>query len=167
MKQVASGFTIVELMTTLTVSSILLGVGVPSLTNLLDHYHTEADVQQLRQTIWMARSHSISYRARATLCHLEHNSCTSTNWQQGITLFVDKNGDYQLSDTEPVLFKSGPLTDGATVSFNRRAIRFLPTGLASGMNGTLQYCPENDAVTPQAIVVNQAGRTRLTSSDGC
>lgn len=161
------GFTLVELMVTISVASIILGIGVPSLKTLIAHYQASTTVQQLRHAIWLARNQAISYGARTTLCHLENNSCSQNLWQQGVTVFVDLNGNYQRDEGEPVLYESGEFTARADISFNRQAIRFLPTGLASGMNGTLSYCPQDDGINPQAITVNQAGRIHISDITDC
>ncbi|WP_417760464.1 GspH/FimT family pseudopilin [Shewanella sp.] len=167
MKLSSCGFTLVELMVTICVASIILGIGVPSLKSLMAHYQASTTLQQLRQAIWLARNQAISYGARTTLCHLENNNCNQNLWQQGVTVFVDINGNFQKDDGEPVLYESGEFGGEADISFNRQAIRFLPTGLASGMNGTLSYCPQESGVDAQAIIVNQAGRIHLSDNTNC
>ncbi|MCH1920211.1 GspH/FimT family pseudopilin [Shewanella sp. A3A] len=167
MKHTHDGFTLVELMVTISVASIILGIGVPSLKTLMVHYQSATTLQQLRHAIWLARNQAISYGARTTLCHLDNNSCSPTQWQQGVTVFVDINGNYQHDVGEPVLYESGKFSAPADIFFNRQAIRFLPTGLASGMNGTLSYCPHDDEIAPQSIKVNQAGRIHLSDITDC
>ncbi|QSX32881.1 GspH/FimT family pseudopilin [Shewanella avicenniae] len=161
------GFTLVELMVTITVASILLGIGVPSLTALLRTYQADSAVNQLKQTIWLARNQAINYGVRVALCRLENNSCIAQNWQQGVTVFTDPNGNYQFDDGETILYQLESLDSNSQIFFNRRAIRFLPTGLASGMNGTMSYCPNTDDVPARGIVVNQAGRIRLSDLTNC
>ncbi|MCL1074177.1 GspH/FimT family pseudopilin [Shewanella dokdonensis] len=161
----AYGFTLVELIITLLILAILLGVAVPSLAELQRHYRTDSAIRQLQQLLAFARNHAISYRSRVTVCHLEDSRCVDGDWQPGVSIFIDRNGNQQLDSDDKLLLESGPFHSQDSLFYNRTTVRFLADGLASGSNGTLSYCPEKTVADGQAIVVNQAGRTRRSSDN--
>ncbi|GGY97187.1 MAG: type fimbrial biosis protein FimT [Shewanella sp.] len=164
-RQVYSGFTLVELIITLLVFTILLGIAVPSLADLQRQYRTDSAIRQLQQLLAFARNQAISYRSRVTVCHLEDNRCQDGNWQPGISIFIDRNGNQQLDSDERLLLESGPFHSQDSIFYNRATVRFLADGLASGSNGTLSYCPDKTVEDGQSIVVNQAGRTRRSTDN--
>ncbi|MFQ6370128.1 GspH/FimT family pseudopilin [Shewanella sp. YIC-542] len=159
-----SGFTLVETIVALLVLTILLGVAIPSLTELQRQYRTDAAMRQLQQFIALARNQAINYRTRVVVCRLENNSCLDSDWQAGISAFIDNNDDRIRDSSEPLLQESGTFHREDGIFYNRKAIRFMQDGLATGSNGTLSYCPDNLADNGQALIVNQAGRTRRSNA---
>lgn len=158
----ATGFSLVELIITLLIAAILLGVGVPSLADSYRHFRADSNIQKIQQHLLFARSHAISYGARITVCPLDNNLCIN-QWQQGLTVFID-NGEYgKFEADDKILFQLEAFHHEDTVSYSRSAIRFLPTGLASGTNGTLRYCPGSaDSPYSRAVIISNAGRIRLS-----
>lgn len=62
------GMTLVELMTTLLVLAIVLGLGVPAFRNVVDTNRMAAAVNELVASLHFARSEAIKRRANTTLC---------------------------------------------------------------------------------------------------
>lgn len=65
--RVAGGFTLIELMATVAVAAILLGLAVPSLTSTLGRARLEGVANELSVDVQYARSESIRRRATVTL----------------------------------------------------------------------------------------------------
>ena len=68
-----TGFTLLELMTTLLVLALLLGIGVPGFQNFIDTNRMAATVNELVGTLYAARTEAVKQRANVTVC-------ASANW---------------------------------------------------------------------------------------
>ncbi|QYJ88989.1 GspH/FimT family pseudopilin [Shewanella halotolerans] len=157
-----NGFTLIELMVTLTVATILLSVGLPSLTDLYQAYRADSAIRLIQQTLQFARNSAINYGVWVTVCPVKDNQCAN-DWHLGLSVFTDSGTSNQLDGTDKLLIQTGSFDSGDFVYYNRASARFQPDGLASGSNGTLRYCP-GSANSPysKAVIVNQAGRIRFS-----
>ncbi|MDO6679816.1 GspH/FimT family pseudopilin [Shewanella sp. 4_MG-2023] len=157
------GFNLVELMTTVTVASILLAIGVPALNSVQLQIRAKSNISTIQHSLKFARNMAINYGARVTVCPLVDEKC-STDWRSGYTIFLDTGISNQLDTEDTILKQISPFHANDIVQYNRKAVRFLPDGLASGTNGTLTYCPEiHTSPYSKAVIVNQAGRVRYST----
>lgn len=165
MKTHKQGFSLIELIITLSVSAILLAIGVPSLTDFYTNYRADSSIRIIQQTLQLARNQAISYNKKVTVCAITDEKCDS-NWQVGLTVFIDTNNNSQLDNNDKKLYTTNAFHSKDIVQYNRTTIRFQPDGLASGTNGTLKYCPLS-VTNPysRAIIVNQAGRVRFSTEN--
>ncbi|WP_044556018.1 GspH/FimT family pseudopilin [Shewanella piezotolerans] len=158
------GFTLIECMVTLVILTILLSVSIPSLSTVYAQVRASLSIKEIKQSIQLARSYAISYGQRVTVCPLTETRCNS-NWGNNISVFSDSGESNHIDGTDQLLFTIGPFDSRDFVQYNRRAIRFLPSGLASGTNGTLTYCPESlNSQYSAAIIVSQSGRSRFSNN---
>lgn len=157
------GFNLIELMVTLIVATILIGIAAPSLSNLYDAQRANSSIREIQQTLQFGRNAAISYGLRVTICPLKDNQCDE-NWQNGLSVFTDSGVTNQLDANDKLLLSTRPFHPRDTVDYNRAAVRFQPDGLASGTNGTLTYCPTSaNNPNSKAVIVNQAGRVRFSN----
>ena len=158
------GFSLIEMIVTLTIAVILATVAVPNLTKAYDFYRAESNVSKVKSFFMTARNQAISYGARVTVCPLEGNRCNN-DWSKGMTMFVD-TGAYSTLDGDDKVLKVMPAFPPAdSVQYSRTAVRFLPTGLASGTNGTFKYCPSSkNSEQSVGLVVNNNGRIRSATT---
>jgi len=159
------GFTLIELMTTLVVSTTLISIAAPNFNSLYDHYRADSSIRNIQQTLQLARNSAISYGVRVTTCPVVENRCNE-DWGLGLTVFTDSGERNTLDGTDLIISQTSPFEEKDTVIYNRAAIRFQPDGLASGTNGTLKYCPTTpDSQYSRAVIVNQAGRVRFSREE--
>jgi type IV fimbrial biogenesis protein FimT len=157
------GFSLVECMLTLVISTILISVGVPQFQSIDEYFRTDSSIRKVQQTFQLARNHAISYSSRVTVCPIKEGKC-SKDWTIGLTIFTDLGESNQIDGTDTIIFNTAPFDSRDFITYNRLAVRFQPTGLASGTNGTLRYCPSTlDNQNSQALIVNQAGRVRFST----
>ncbi|MGI2257738.1 GspH/FimT family pseudopilin [Shewanella sp. GXUN23E] len=154
------GFTLVEVMITLTIAMVLMMVAVPNMGKTYDFYRADSQINTVQDFLIAARNQAISYGTRITVCPVSANSC-SNDWSLGLTMFIDNGNGNEIDGDDRILQVIGPFPAKDTVSYSRSSIRFLPTGLASGTNGTFRYCPSSKTSTQSlSLVVNNAGRVR-------
>lgn len=164
MKTHQNGFSLIELFTTLSISTLLLTIGAPAYTDITDHFRADSNIKTVQQTFAFARNTAINYGYRVTACPLVNGQCTD-NWQQGISVFTDSGAAETLDLNDKVIMIIDEFDNKDFIKYNRNSVRFQPDGLASGSNGTFKYCPRTlDNKNSKAIVVNQAGRVRLSTA---
>ncbi|KAA3630432.1 MAG: prepilin-type N-terminal cleavage/methylation domain-containing protein [Proteobacteria bacterium] len=167
-----SGFTLLELIITLSVAAILLTIVVPAFAQLLAGTRITTAVNELLSVIHLTRSEAIKRHARATLCPSDNGiSCANTAvWEHGWIAFVDSDSDRELDSDEVVLQLHAGFGNQLTIrSGSRTRIIFRPDGIAvGGLTGTYTFCHSSDAAPPKALILSNPGRARvsLTRSGG-
>jgi len=157
------GFNFVELMTTITITSLLSVIAFPSFNAIQQQWRVDSNISTIQHSMQFARNMAISYGTRVTVCPLEQGKC-GNNWQGGFSIFSDAMPTNQVDPQDIILTEVGPFNAKDIIQYNRPAVRFQPDGLASGTNGTLTYCPETfDSPYSKALIINQAGRVRFST----
>jgi len=83
------GFSLLELMFTLTVAGILLGIGVPSFVEIVRSNRTAANINELSTAFSIARSEAIRRGAPVTVCRSSDGELCGDDWADGWIVFVD------------------------------------------------------------------------------
>jgi type IV fimbrial biogenesis protein FimT len=156
------GFTLLELIVTLAVASIVLGVGVPALSTFTARMGANAAVGDISASLALGRIGAVSHGRVAVLCpSSDGTQCSGgSDWSSGWLVFVDSNGDGEPGTSE-IARRIGALPAGLALrsSAGRGRLRFQPSGWASGTNVTLNLC---SGETPRArVILNNAGRVRV------
>jgi len=140
------GFTLIELIISIALVSILIGVGVPSFLNLIDRQNLRADSLAIRSTLSFARLTAVTRQERIIVCHWDGaNGCTGNsahydyNWRNGLLVFNDPNENKTLnSETEKVL-KIIPLTGVTEIYWGKgEVVAFRNDGQSPGYNSTFE-----------------------------
>jgi prepilin-type N-terminal cleavage/methylation domain-containing protein len=91
-----SGFTLIELLVVIAIGAVLLAVGVPSFTYMIDRNRVSGEVNELLADLALTRSEALSRRARVVMCRSNNPmsataTCdgASTDWNTGWIVFVD------------------------------------------------------------------------------
>lgn len=88
------GVTLIELLYTLGVAAILLGIGVPSFVDQLRSSRMHASTQSLLGGLYVARSEAVKQRARVTLCRSTVEAApTCAGDGDGYAVFVNMDDD--------------------------------------------------------------------------
>ena len=168
------GFTLVELLVTLLVASILLGIGAPAFGNLVEQTRLTTTTNQFLTTLHMTRSEAIRRGALVTLCtSTDGATCTGTSWDAGWILFANPSRANQPSGpdsilrigsawTNPSIAVTGNQPVSQRVSYNALG----QTERLSGalLMGTITICATG--AEGRAIVISSAGRPRVATT-GC
>jgi type IV fimbrial biogenesis protein FimT len=157
------GFTLFELLITLLIMSLIMGLAIPGLFNQIQKSRTQTATQSLLQAIETARTAAVMQNKRTVLISKE-------KWHKGWKLFVDLDNDGVEDPDEPVIHESGKL-EGIKITGNnpvKKYISFIATGEGrkagkanSGafITGTLTVCPENKG-SGYKLVLSRGGRLR-------
>lgn len=160
----SKGFTLIELMISVSVAGILAGVAAPALAGLIEQQRTLAAISSLTTHMALARTAAISRNRRAVLCPSNDGSqCRAdTDWSGGWMLFMDDDGNRKPDASEEILrVDLAPTSRHLRVvsTTGRQQLRYLPDGRSAGTNLTISICnPQGDLLG--AVIVNNMGRPR-------
>ena len=171
------GFTLIELMVSISILAILLAVAIPGFQGMIASARLTTASNDLLSTLAQARSNAIKTGSRVTVCMSENGTtCTSTGgWEQGWISFVDKtrSGTSAAVDTgEVVATAFAALPSGVVINGNLPYISFSADGqpktMAGGfLSGTLRICSTSAALTndkrARNLTLNSAGRLATTT----
>jgi len=164
------GFTLVELMMTLAVAAVLVGVGVPSMQNLIRNNRLTAATNQFVSSLNIARSEAIKQGRNATVCVSDtQNSCSGSNWRLGWLAWVDSDQDGNLDFPAEVLRVVEPLANSITIATTpiaQNSFQIDPQGTVGNPNTTLGVCDDRTGETGRLLRVMATGGISLNSQYG-
>ena len=158
------GFTLYELVLTLTLSAILAGLAISSFAGSVAGARLSAEVNALFHAIHLARKESIMRRRVVTICpSIDHQQCSgSLDWSAGWIMFVNEDADDPPHiDSGEAVLQVHVANDSVRISANRRGFTLRATQKRA-TNGTIVVCDTANRVRPKALVVSYTGRPRVT-----
>ena len=159
-------FTIIEMLFVVSIISIMLTLINPSLQSFLISNRVTTKLNQLVKIIHMAREAAIYKNKNTILCPSNSANNCAGEWHEGILLFTDRNDNKQRDDSEEIIFHL-PSYDNEDRLYwrafrNRKYLQMTPKGLTAWQNGTFTYCPREGLQHARGIILNAAGRIKLT-----
>lgn len=95
-KREASGFTLIEMLVVIAISAIVLAVGVPSFSYMIDRNRVAGEVNEMLADLALTRSEALARRGRVIMCRSSTPTAASatcdaaaTDWGTGWIVFVD------------------------------------------------------------------------------
>lgn len=169
------GFTAIELMMTLTVALILVGIAIPEFSRMAAQNHLATTANNFVSAFAMARQSAVQLGAPVTLCAGDSSSCFATaDWAQGWVVFADRDRDGLLDANERVLYTGIARRHDVRVVGNspmQKPVVFTPMGFAlqpggAFAAGTLRICVTAPiANNARNLVLSKAGRLRVEQAD--
>jgi len=159
------GFTLIELMITLSIAGILLGYSIPSFQQLKLNKYMETERNRLTVSLNLARNHAVAYQTHVVVCpSLTGLSCDNkSNWYDGWIVFIDVNKNRRLDDeTDTLLLFEDAMKNEikATSSIHRQKIRYNSMGFSPGTNLSINFCDKRGKKFAKSIIINNAGRVK-------
>ncbi len=164
------GFSLIELMITLTVAGILLAIAVPSMKTFVFNARITTQANDLVADLNFARSEAIKRRLPVIVCKSSNPTAasptcdtTSTPWTNGRLIFVDKDSNSSLSTGDEILRVREAL-DGTnnqlTAAVN--SLIYLATGFASlSASTSFTLCDGRPGPYGRTITVEITGRPTI------
>lgn len=141
-----SGFTLIELMITLSVMAILLAIAVPSFQDVALSSKLTVLANDFVASAQLARSEAIKRNRPATLCASSDGASCTGAWSDGWVV---------LRDDGAVITTGKKLPTGFVMSGNVTSISFSATGVgANPVTATLTICRKTPSVGSRERVVS-------------
>jgi type IV fimbrial biogenesis protein FimT len=157
------GFTLYELLITLTITALLAGTAIPSFSASQARHRQRVEIDALFHAVHVARKESIMRRKVVSLCPSTDgaNCAASRDWSKGWLMFENKDRDSppRVDANEPVLIRHA-VAENVRITANRLGFTLRATFLRA-TNGTFVFCDPNGRVAPKALVVSYTGRPRV------
>lgn len=165
------GFTLVELMIVIAIAGITVGLGYPSMKNLIIKSRVNSYAHTLLSTVQSARQAAIMRNEFITVCASANGIDCNTDWSKGHLIFIDKNGNRELDIEDTRLNYIDGINDADNVKWQSfkvaNTLQFLPTGITNHQNGTFTVCGLGKIGFAKAVIITKTGRPRLsTDSNG-
>lgn len=162
------GFTLIELIITLTIAGILIALAAPAMQTFILDQRLTTQANGFIADLNIARSEAVKRGTSVTLCSsVDLSGCSaSTQWETGRIAFIDSDGDGTV-DVGDTIIRAGQRLEGSNtfrpVGSSTTGITFTGAGLTNLASGeiTLRLCDTRLASKAVAVLVNFTGRVRI------
>lgn len=170
-KSLSAGFSLMELMSAMTVAAIILTAGIPGMLSLVNQHTMNVTARTLLGSLIYARSEAIKSGGRITVAGRDGD------WSEGWEVFDDVNSDGLKGADERLFGQTNRLGDRYRLSGNnpvKSYVSYTATGQSERISGALQMgtitlCDEKTGHGVK-LVISSSGRPRIDkkgSVDGC
>jgi prepilin-type N-terminal cleavage/methylation domain-containing protein len=169
MKRLENGFTLIELMVTVTIAVVLVTVAIPSLSSVYDKVRSSNSIDSIENSFTFARSQAVSLGVRVTVCPLSGSTC-NTNWINGYSIFIDNAPFGSKESTDTILKEIGAFNTNDFIKSSFLSFSYTPDGMSTNSaSNTINYCPtsktSNDS---KGFSLSVSGRLQtITTSVNC
>jgi type IV fimbrial biogenesis protein FimT len=185
------GFTLLELMLTITVAGVILGLGAPNMAEFIRNSRMTSAANDVLAALHMARTEAVKRRAWTVMCMSPDPNATTptcTAAGTGWIVFVDdadptmsdaNDGNLVVDDGEEILLRHeaapASITLATTPNANRGYIAFTSSGFSRAVAAgtplrSLRMCDSRgntaiygaDNSAARAITISPTGRPQVT-----
>jgi len=147
------GFTLIELMMTISIAAILMAVGVPSFRYVTTSNRVSSEINGLLGDLQFARAEAIREGQTVTVCaSADGATCSgSTNWKTGWLVFSDTGVIGTLDGTDPILKMQRTFSglDTLQANHNISAVTFSREGFAQTLPSPITFTLHDSTVNRQ------------------
>jgi type IV fimbrial biogenesis protein FimT len=160
------GFTLIELMVTIAVAAILLGMAVPAFNSFVQNDRDVSQINSLAESFNYARSEAVKRNSPngIMVCPSSDGlTCTGTPWSGGWIVL-----NMTATDPPPLVLQAVPALNGTntlTPVGAAAGITFLASGLVSAPL-TIGICDKRGAPYARDVEINATGRVASSQTPG-
>lgn len=166
-----TGFTLIELMVTISVAAILLVIAVPNFQTFVLNNRITGQANDMMTALNYARSEAIKRGLPVSMCSSIPTGATSicagsTNWGTGWIVFADPNNNGTLDPGETLLRVWPALGGGNTLNTGLAAVTsvtFDSGGFARGSVTTFRLCDSRGTGSARNIQLAGSGRAKVAT----
>lgn len=172
----ARGFSLIELVMTVTVVGILLAIAAPSFRTFMQNSRLATQANTLVYALNLARSEAVRLDSTVEVCASSDGAtCNGGNWQSGwIVCYPAASCAVGGGPPAPTVLAVSPALGGGNTAdeliSGALAVPFLPNGQTNnGVGGTTYqfvFCDNRGAAFGQDVEVNYIGRIQAASTQG-
>ena len=169
MKRV-NGFTLLELIFTLSLLVILLTLGIPAFSQWVQRSKATDLQYTLLHSIHYARTQATQLQSTVTLC--PGTSACEETWGPNLLIFNDLNSNGAQDNDETLLKQIDIGLLGRHLnwrSFRKKPyLQFSSQGLTRASNGTFHFCPKEPSNNLEfSLILARTGRARISDTPDC
>lgn len=166
-RRTAQGQTLIELLISMTILALLVGMAVPTLGRLIDNHRAKTTIYTLNSLLQRARQEAVGRGDYVTVCPSEDLQHCDKNWNGPLMVFTDSNRSETLDAGEQLLWQQAAVSGGELSYSNRRTpfVQFKPTGHGNGIAGTFRFKSDHLDVQSRRLTVIPSGRVSLKAPE--
>ncbi len=165
MRKQARGVTLLELLITVAVSGILLGIGVPSFQRVHERVRANNALHLLTTSLAGARLAAITRQRPFSVCPSRDGSTCRNDavWDDGWIVYEDMIDRSRTGAPKVVAHHVSGVGAGLNLrsTVGRQRVRFQPNGRAYGSNVSIRLCATHRRDHLGTVIINNSGRARV------
>jgi len=179
-----SGFTIIELMVTISLAAILAAVAIPSMQGLIARNQITSANNELLGATMYARSEAVMRGLPVRVCNSSTTMSTApacagdSSWASGWIVFVDADANDAVSSGDTVLRVFANSSNSITITpatGNARGVMYDRNGRAEGISAAGTHTTTGNSFTTcsskvsdgRVLSITLSGRASTTKKDPC
>lgn len=176
MRRYQQAFTLIELLITVLVLAVLLGLVAPSFETMIENMRVVSKSEDLAGALNYARTEAVRRGARVSVCASTDGLTCGADWNEGFIVIADSAGadlvGPVVANVADVLrvWDQGAARTIVTVSDGKDFVRFLPLGVMANIDNnpvtmTVDYPGCAGAGRSRVVSVSIAGTVNLNRAD--
>lgn len=151
------GFTLIELIITLSILTIAISMAVPAMVDLVARNQQQALRMQVQDTLQKARVRAVLYRQPVVLCGSEDTLSCSGNWTNG--WIAQEEASQQILH----VIQLATADELRWIGFGDQQIRFYENGTSPWSNGRFYQCYKQRIAWQ--LILSRQGRLRQGTAE--
>lgn len=154
------GFTVIELLITLTVVALVLGIGVPNLRDFILNNRRVAAVNEFVASLALARTEAIARNLSVSMCPSTNGTgCAAVDWDRGWIVFSDTDRDGAIDAGIDDVIKAVEDMDNLAITSAElgASLSYRPSGRIIN-RGQFVFCDSRGADHARVVQLDLVGR---------